>query len=721
MKLRLSRAQIACGLAVAAVLATPLPGLVFAEEPQPAAATDPCDSAGLADGNVDDANCLTVTVTLAQPPALGAESAVTIDVVTRSHNQDVDLQVELPAGLEWTDAPGDLSVTTAPSTVPMDRGKRHQARGAKSVSQDVPWRLTGTVKAMLAGPAEIKAVAASASDQAQGSTFLTVDATQSTSGITVSSANTVAPITAPATRSNLLWPHKSAGPAAGSTTPTPKTACVTGTWNYVEHTGYTRVTPNASVTALDTDAGGTTTVLATGLTDGDGRFRLCFDNKDTGDTGNGGQDVSVRLSTVNQHWIIQHEKTKKPFDFVTATKANVKNGTTADFGALQPGAIEMMRGVEAFDTLNSGWNFTPGDCWDDNDTQCRQGKINWAPDSKTCCFYNLQEDAAYIDGSGPDTPIMVLHEHGHGLMDDIYDDAFPPVTNCNPHSLAAGSSLTCAWTEAWPTYWGIMVSGDQFYRWPDGRRLDIENHSWGTVMPGRVWQDGDRVEGRVAGALLDLSDNATNEKADTCYEDPRGPLWTTFLNHRSNTFAEFWQHRAQDGYDVGPNMLSCLHFNTIEYGSYAKPSLMANGDFEKGTAAWAVTGGSVGTWTSYRPHEGTWFSWMGGNGVVNTDTTTQQVTIPAGVRSASLTFYLRVVSREAPGTPDDKFTVQVTANGQTSTLATWTSAETTPNYTMRTVDLTTYAGSQVELKFVSTEDAGAQTDFLLDTVELITR
>ena len=89
---------------------------------------------------------------------------------------------------------------------------------------------------------------------------------------------------------------------------------------------------------------------------------------------------------------------------------------------------------------------------------------------------------------------------------------------------------------------------------------DMENARNGTPD----WQNGDTVEGRVAGALWDLADTR-NEGTDRVGEGI-GNIWTTFQGHTSDTLADFWSHRRADGLDVGNNALGSLFQNTIDYG-----------------------------------------------------------------------------------------------------------------------------------------------------------
>lgn len=482
---------------------------------------------------------------------LGGETQVEVEVRTTAGRLDVQLDVSLPAGLEWVQVPAGLGARTVASAVPLDRGRAHHATGTSRVIKDRPLRLVGRVRAVAEGPAQIQVVGRSGVESDKGSAFLTVGAQRSRVGIAGQEVNRAVRVDGVATLAHPKLPHKPAGETAGVL----GTACATGTWGYLDHDGVARVSPNAKVWAYDDDATGADDLLASGLTDGDGRFRLCYENTD--DEG-GGQDVYVRVATENTLWIIRNGRTRKSYSFYTDVVAN--GGAAVDFGTVRPSDPALMRGVEAFDTVNAAWNWTPGNCWDARDTTCRQGKINWAPDSTDGTYYSLQENAVHLAAEDPDSNILVLHEFGHYMMDDVYEDDFPPAPNCSPHYITKTSSAGCAWTEGFATWFGVAVLGDPTFRWPGGRTLDVEGPTWGTAN----WDNGDTVEGRVLGSMIDLYDTA-NEAGDTCSEDPAGPLWTTFLGHVSDTFAQFWAHRRADGHDVGSNALSCLYHNTIDY------------------------------------------------------------------------------------------------------------------------------------------------------------
>ena len=366
----------------------------------------------------------------------------------------------------------------------------------------------------------------------------------------------------PLKKSRLAVPHSDDGPSRAAAA----LSCATGRWTYLDG-GAQRPSRNLQVQVWDADAVGDD-LLGTALTDGDGRYRVCFDNDD-GPFG-GGQDVYIRFVAENGQWNVERDE-NQAWTFRSSTVDNVGNGRTVDFGTLQPGDANLNRGLHAFDEANDASTWTPGDCWDARDGDCRLMHIRWTPDSRSGTFYCYDENLQGCDDANntvrlladdPNDPVVVVHEIGHGVMDDAYEERYPVPTNCNPHAVFQATSAVCAWTEGFADWYGTTVNNADVIV-----GANLETQHWGDTRP-----PGDTVEGRVAGAMRDIAD-ATNaapgndETWDRYTEGAPGNLWETFLNHRATTFREFWDQRAGDGYDVTPQRaLGCLFQNTIDYG-----------------------------------------------------------------------------------------------------------------------------------------------------------
>jgi len=135
---------------------------------------------------------------------------------------------------------------------------------------------------------------------------------------------------------------------------------------------------------------------------------------------------------------------------------------------------------------------------------------------------------------------------------------------------------------------------------------------------------------------------------------------------------------------------------------------LTNPGFESGSTGWSATSGVINT-DGAHAHAGSGYSWLDGYGSTHTDTLSQTVTVPAGCR-ATLTYYLSISTNETTtSTAYDKLTV--TING--------TSKQTFSNlnkgaYAQRTLDLSSYAGQSVAIKWTGTEDSSLSTSFFVD-------
>jgi len=141
---------------------------------------------------------------------------------------------------------------------------------------------------------------------------------------------------------------------------------------------------------------------------------------------------------------------------------------------------------------------------------------------------------------------------------------------------------------------------------------------------------------------------------------------------------------------------------------------LGNPGFESGTAPWSATAGVIGAWSGNgAPRTGTRSAWLDGYGFTHTDTLSQSVTIPAGCTNSTLSFYLKIITSEGPGTAYDFLTVKV---GST-TLATYSNLNASP-YTLRSFNVGSFAGQTVTLLFTGTEDVSLQTSFVIDDTAL---
>lgn len=117
---------------------------------------------------------------------------------------------------------------------------------------------------------------------------------------------------------------------------------------------------------------------------------------------------------------------------------------------------------------------------------------------------------------------------------------------------------------------------------------------------------------------------------------------------------------------------------------------------------------------------GSYKAWMDGYGSAHTDTLAQTVTVPSGC-AATLNFYLHVDTAETTtSTAYDTLKAQVLNSSGTvlSTLATYSNLNAASGYTLRSLNLSAYAGQTVTVKFTGTEGSTLQTSFVLDDMAL---
>ncbi len=161
-------------------------------------------------------------------------------------------------------------------------------------------------------------------------------------------------------------------------------------------------------------------------------------------------------------------------------------------------------------------------------------------------------------------------------------------------------------------------------------------------------------------------------------------------------------------------------------GSITASQLLGNPGFENGTTAtpWVASSGIIDNSSSPVAHAGFWKAWLDGYGAIHTDTLYQQVAIPAGVTSATLSFWLYITTAETTtSTAYDKLQVQVRNSSGTvlTTLATYSNLNKSTGYLQKSFSLSAYKGQTVQIYLIGTEDSSLQTSFLVDDFALNTQ
>ena len=148
--------------------------------------------------------------------------------------------------------------------------------------------------------------------------------------------------------------------------------------------------------------------------------------------------------------------------------------------------------------------------------------------------------------------------------------------------------------------------------------------------------------------------------------------------------------------------------------------LLKNPDFESGRTLWTASPTTVinNSNSIYPTHSGSWKATLNGKGFANTAYIYQQVTIPANLCAATLSFWLRVFSGEISTLAKDTLKVEIlnTSGVVLSTLATYSNVNKSSSYSQKTLNLASFAGKTIRLRFRGVENSSLKTSFLIDDV-----
>jgi hypothetical protein len=139
---------------------------------------------------------------------------------------------------------------------------------------------------------------------------------------------------------------------------------------------------------------------------------------------------------------------------------------------------------------------------------------------------------------------------------------------------------------------------------------------------------------------------------------------------------------------------------------------VTNGSFESGNSYWSL--GSGASVVTTRAYSGTHSLLVGGT-TSSTQSATQQVSVPTGATSQTLTLRTYISTQESGTTPYDTLNIQ--ANG--TTLKSYTNASTKGSWFATTLDLSAYAGQTITLKFQAVNDSMLPTSFYVDVVSVL--
>lgn len=148
---------------------------------------------------------------------------------------------------------------------------------------------------------------------------------------------------------------------------------------------------------------------------------------------------------------------------------------------------------------------------------------------------------------------------------------------------------------------------------------------------------------------------------------------------------------------------------------------LANPGFEDGDQGWDASPKVITEDAEEPAHDGQWKAWLGGYGEKHTDRLSQRVDLPDTAQAIALTFFLHINTEEDNSKAYDKMYVRLRdASGRfLKTLKTYTNQNAAPGFHQQSLALDAYKGQTVRIEFVSSEDSGSATSFVIDDVAVV--
>lgn len=260
------------------------------------------------------------------------------------------------------------------------------------------------------------------------------------------------------------------------------------------------------------------------------------------------------------------------YSWQTAVQHNVSNGTlfmdhhvsTSDSQRPAMWIYEdMLRAFEHW-MINAGFN--PGAV-----TAVWEYEVYSYNGCGSACFFPGNDPRIFIPDDRTRSKDTVVHEVAHNYMWNMVQW----VGGCpSPHNMFIESNVVCAWSEGWAEFLPLIVNGDQCYDWDwgpcNGTYYDLEAHNLDDNPD--IYNFGDAVEGRVAGALCDLVDenNEIYDKTSLEFDDIAYLLAYSPLEEN---FSDFWESWLNEGYDHFNDLVSSFYLNTIGGGFIYIPTV----------------------------------------------------------------------------------------------------------------------------------------------------
>ncbi len=264
---------------------------------------------------------------------------------------------------------------------------------------------------------------------------------------------------------------------------------IRGRFFFVDFAGITHPAPNVEIRVYDDDFFGDE-LLASVATGWDGRWEVSVNNDDG--WFEDGRDIFYTARLENSRWKVQTGG--GVYEWQSDHHNDRSEGSVVDFGSEQPGTD--MEAAEVFNTLNLAWNHATTEGGRDPGHVAAKYP---ADGTFYSTFWNeLSIEAEYNDG-----PDVIAHEYGHAIQHHAYgNQTFSPG---GPHTFGdTTQDPKLSWSEGWATAFALNIRHDGSFNWHEGDGgQPIEAFSLSN-------REGEKNEGRVAAALLDLMDAAND-------------------------------------------------------------------------------------------------------------------------------------------------------------------------------------------------------------------
>ena len=342
----------------------------------------------------------------------------------------------------------------------------------------------------------------------------------------------------------------------------------------------------------------------------------------------------------------------------------------------------------------------------------------WSNDTNRCDISH-----PIVTGGSGGTPAANFTFTTSGLTASFTDTSTDPGGSISAHSWAFGDGGTSTATNPSHAYAAAgsynvtetVTDGGSGKSSSKSSSVTVSS-SGGTPTANFTWS--------TSGLTASFTDTSTDSSGTIgSHSWAFGDGGTSTATSPSHAYAAAGTYTVTETVTDSVNGSSNSKSSAVTVSAATSSQLLGNTGFEGTATPWTLTSGVLCTnssCTGEAAHGGTGFAWLNGYGTAHTDSATQQVAIPAGKASATLSFYLHIDTKETGTTAYDTLKVQVlnTAGTVLATLGTYSNANAAAGYALKSLSMNAYIGQTVKIRFLGAEDSSLATSFVLDDVTL---